>query len=96
MMSLALDPTLAMCTRAITSVTPPAIKSATLSHRSRRPSSRPMPAMAATTAATTMVRPSPPFHPVSAPPGGLTLAMLTRSHTWKAPTAPSTAPTRAA
>src|SRR5436190_7809382 len=95
-MSFAFDPTLAMCTSAITNVTPPAINSATFNHRSRRPSSKPMPATAATTAATTIVRPSPPFHPVSAPPGGWTLAMLMRSHTWNAPIAPSIAPTNAA
>src|SRR3954452_10150695 len=101
-MSLAFDPTLAMCTSAITNVTPPEINSATFNHRSRRPSSNPTPAMAATTAATTIVRPSPPFQPVSAPPGGLTKATavgsntVMRSHTWNAPIAPSPAPTSAA
>src|SRR5436305_1353731 len=101
-MSLAFDPTLAMCTSAITNVTPPEINSATFNHRSRRPSSNPTPAMAATRAATTIVRPSPPFQPVSAPPGGLTKATavgsntVMRSHTWNAPIAPSAAPTSAA
>src|SRR3954468_1191000 len=94
-MSSALEGTFAMCTRAITKMTPPAMSNATLSHRSRRPSNRPIAATAATMAATTMVRPSPPFHPVSALPGGLTVATVTRSQTWNAPTMPRIAPTSA-